>query len=42
MNVNFFNLPASYTAHKSDIENYTKKVQKVGNFILGKELKNLI
>ena len=33
MNINFFNLFPSYTAHKSDIEN------SLGNFLIGKELK---
>ena len=39
MNVNFYNLSASYTAHKREIENSIKKVLTEGNFILGKELK---
>ena len=39
MNINFFNLSASYTAYRSEIENSLKKVLKRGNFILGKELK---
>ena len=29
MNVNFFNLSASYTAHKNEIENSVKKILKI-------------
>ena len=41
MNINFFNLSASYTAYGSEIENSLKKLLKRGNFILGKELKKI-